>query len=228
VADGTDYENALAIIGAAGAAQAGLGRVAIDLDEVLSKRISIKRVDYAEVRGLLDLIETKKAEEEAEASSKQKVQKDVDVGRRIFGRGISGAEKGLGRAAALVRKEFGESSGGRAIAESAARELNRSVKSVEKEFGEAVQRDSGKVGANGLVMPRLSLQDQLSELEKISEGLDRGAFNEDQKKMIASEIAGMDAISAKEDAGGQDENLKELVALRARRISDIKSKLNIK
>ena len=228
VAEGTDYENALAIIGTAGASQVGLGRVAIDLDEVLSNRISIRRVDYAEVRGLLDSLEAKKAEEAAEASSKQKVQKDVELGRRIVGRGVSGAEKGLGMAASLLGKEFGESSKGRAIAAGAARGLSRAVRSVEKEFGKAVQRDSGKVGANALVMPRLSLQDQLSELEKIDEGLGGGAFSEDQKKMIVSEIEGMDAIAHKEDASGAVEDQKELVALRARRISDIKSKLNIK
>jgi hypothetical protein len=228
VAEGTEYEKALSVIGTAGASQEGLGRVAIDLDEVLSKRISIRRVDYAEVRGLLDSIEAKKAEEEAEASSKQKVQKDVAMGRRIVGRGVSGAERELGRAAAMVGKEFGESSVGRAIAAGAARGLNRAVKSVEKEFGKAVQRDRKKVGANALVMPRLSLQDQLSELDKIDEGLGSGAFNEDQKRMIASEIAGLDALSSREDAGAAGDDLKELVALRARRISDIKSKLNIK
>lgn len=226
--DGTEYEKAASRIGTAGAAQAGSAPIAIDLDDVLAKRIDIRRVDYAEVQRLLELIEAKKAAEEAEAASKQRVQKNVEIGKKLMNRGVTEAEKELGRAAGLLEKEFGESSKGRAIAAKAAMELGRVARSVEKEFGEVVKRDSTKVKANGLVMPGLSLQDQLSELEQIDAGLDKGAFDAGQKKTIISEILGLEATAAKEGASFAGEDQKGLVELRAQRIRDIKSKLNIK
>ena len=226
--DETEYEKAVSLIGAAGAAQAELAPVAIDLDEVLARGIDIRRVGYAEVRGLLESLEAKKAETEVETASKQQMtQKRVELGKQLVGSGVSKAARGLGAAAGLLEKELGGSKAGAAAA-SAARGLGRAVRSVEDEFREAIKRDVKKVRPNGLVMPTLSLQDQLSELDRIEAGLDRGVFDSGQMKTIISEIAGLGAAAEREDAGGMSDDLKGLVALRDRKISDIKGKLNIK
>jgi hypothetical protein len=226
VADETDYEKAVSLIGAA--PQAGPGQVTIDLGTVLADKIGIRRADYSEVAGLLESLEAKQAGETGDITSKLGVQKNVERGKRIFGKGVSGAESGFGRAASLFGKGFGESSRGIEIAAGAARGLGRAAKSVEKEFAEAVRRNPPKVGPAGLVLPRLSLQDQLSELEKIGAGIDGGAFSADQMRTIANEIAGLDAAVSKEDASSAPEDLKEPIALRASRLRDIKGKLNIK
>ncbi len=226
--DGTDYEKAVSRIGPAAAAQAELAPVAIDLEGVLAKGMGIRRVDYAEVRGLLESIEAKKAETAVETASKQQTaQKRMELGKRLVGKGVSGAERGLGMAAGLVGKGLGRSGAGAAAAE-AARGLGRAARSVDEEFRRAITRDVKKAGPNGLVMPGLSLQDQLSELEQIEAGLDRGAFDSEQTKTIISEIVGLDAAAAKEDTSGMSDDLKELATIRGRKIRDIKSKLNIK
>lgn len=223
---GTDYEKAVSRIGSA-AAGPEHGPVAIDLEGVFANKMSIKRIDYAEVGGLLEAIEAKKAEEGGQPAPKQKVQEGMAIGRRIAEIGISDAEAELGRVAGFLGKEFGKAEGNASVAR-AADELRRAVKSVEKEFGEAIKRDAGKAGGKGLVMPRLSPQDQLSELEQIGAGLDSGTFSGEQVKTIIDEISGMDAAAAKEDTGAMSGELKGLVALRNQKIKDIKGKLNIK
>lgn len=224
--DETEYEKAVARIGVAGAAQAGPAQVEIDLDEVLSKGIAIRRVDYAEVRGLLESIEAKRTETAVEAASKQQVaQKRMEEGKRLVGGGISRAERKLRAAAGLLERRFG---GSGAAAANAAKGLGRAARSVEAEFGQSVKREVKTVSPSGLVLPTLSLQDQLSELDQIEAGLDKGVFDSEQKKTIVSEVVGLDAVAAKEVTEGMGDDAKGLISLRDYKIRDIKHKLNIK
>ena len=217
--DGSDYEKAVSLIGTAGVASAP---IAIDLEEVLANRMNIRRIGYSEVSGLLEIIEARKAE--GEGTSKEMVQKRVERGKQFFGKEVSEAGKELGKVEEILGKELG----GSAMVNSAARELEAVAKSVETEFEEFVRRNMGKPKASGLVLPRLSLPDQLSELEQISAGLDRGTFNAGQRKTIVSEIVGLDAVASKEGARFISDDVNGLADLRSRRIRDIKGKLNIK
>jgi hypothetical protein len=223
----TDYEKAISQIGTAGEAGSGSLPIAIDLEAVLRRKIGVRRIGFAEVGAVLESVEKQREAAAGEAASKQMVGKRVELGKKIVGIGVYEAEKELVAAEAALDKEFGGKIRGNAVAAEAARELNRAVKSVEKEFGEAIKKESRPVRTTGLVLPRLSLQDQLSELELISEGLDKGTFNGRQKKTIISEIIGIEAVAARENAGGSVENA-DARALRDRKIRDIKGKLNIK
>jgi hypothetical protein len=225
--EATDYEKAVSLIDSAGAAQAEAVTVAIDLEGVFANKMGIRTIDYAEVGGLLESLEAKKVETASQPASKQKVQESMALGRRIVSTGISGLGTGLGRAAGLLGKGFGEAEGS-AIASEAAEELGRIVKSVGREFGEAMTREARKTGTSGLVLPGLSLQDQLSELEQIGEGIDGGTFNSGQMETVISEIKGLDEASKGEDTGRMSEEDRKLAELRKRKLKDIKGKLNIK
>ena len=76
-----------------------------------------------------------------------------------------------------------------------------------------------------LVLPELSLQDQVRELEKIELGLDQGVFESIQLEIIKREVAGL-----KEAAGNivpADDFQKNLVQIRNSRLSEVSKRLGV-
>ncbi len=80
--------------------------------------------------------------------------------------------------------------------------------------------------APGSVLVTLSLQDQISELEKISIGLDEGAFDRNRMQIIEKEIRSLKALAS---AGRkQKEGQGDLVELRDRRLAEVMLKLKLR
>ncbi|MCL4383096.1 MAG: hypothetical protein M1168_00900 [Candidatus Marsarchaeota archaeon] len=86
-----------------------------------------------------------------------------------------------------------------------------------------------KLKAKNLVMVNLSIQDQISELEKIILGLDSNSFNEDQIKVIKKEMNGLYNYINKQGAKNPAPNAnlnQDLIDLRKARLYLILSKLS--
>ena len=79
-----------------------------------------------------------------------------------------------------------------------------------------------------LILPRLSISDQMSELEKIEIGNSDGSFSDEQKKLIRDEVKGLIVFIRKEDTSRLTDEQKELVALRNEKVNELKLQLGIK
>lgn len=109
----------------------------------------------------------------------------------------------------------------------AASKLKEMTGGISKEFAESVSKEVEKAKEEGLIMPTLSLQDQLSDLEKIEEGLGAGVFDKDQIKIIVQEVTALSSIAAHEGAGSFGEEQGDTVLMRNQKIKEIKDRLNI-
>ena len=76
-----------------------------------------------------------------------------------------------------------------------------------------------------LVLPGLSVQDQIRELEKIEIGLDQGVFESIQLEIIRKEIAGLKA--AAEATIPADDFQRNLVQIRDSRLNEVSKKLGV-
>jgi chaperonin cofactor prefoldin len=70
------------------------------------------------------------------------------------------------------------------------------IAKVSKEIEEAVSKQKEEKKLKGLVLPTLSLSDQISDLEKIKEGLEERVFNEQQLEIIKLEANGLARLIA--------------------------------
>ncbi|MGC8662273.1 MAG: hypothetical protein ACP5RT_00590 [Candidatus Micrarchaeia archaeon] len=110
-------------------------------------------------------------------------------------------------------------------AENAAKEIKSIVGSIGKEFEKSVKRETEKIKGEKLVLPTLSLQDQISELEKISEGIDEKVFNEEQMKIIKEEVRGLNEKLKSKKSQPIDEFQKSLLSLRDQKMKEALSKI---
>ena len=76
-------------------------------------------------------------------------------------------------------------------------------------------------------MPKLSVQDQLSDLESIEQGMAEGTFDKKQLGIIANEIRWLYAASMREDTKGLSDEQKELVALRNQKAIEIATAMGL-
>ncbi|MEM0086917.1 MAG: hypothetical protein QW774_00655 [Candidatus Micrarchaeaceae archaeon] len=105
-------------------------------------------------------------------------------------------------------------------------EIKKLVSKASIEFEESVLKEIEKVKVGKLVLPTLSLQDQLSELEKINEGLDENVFNGEQLKIIRQEIFGLAETLRYEKSKSLDAFQASLAAMRAKRLEEAEAKLS--
>ena len=109
--------------------------------------------------------------------------------------------------------------------EKVANEIKNLIGSIGKEFEKNIKKETERIKGEKLVLPSLSLQDQISELEKISEGLDEQVFSDEQLKIIKEEVYGlMDKIKG-EKISTADEFQKSLIDLRNQKINEVIKKL---
>ncbi len=101
--------------------------------------------------------------------------------------------------------------------EAAAGELGAAMSSA----GRSIEEMREKKATEKLVLPNLSIQDQIGELEKISLGLDGNIFTKDQLDIIIQEVKG---LSHKKVMPKGDFD-KELVELRDKRLKEVMDKL---
>lgn len=176
----------------------GSEQATIDMSEVFANRLAIRTLKYAEADQMLEKGDLRRAEAVQEQVQQPKTQ---------------------------IRVPKQEVSAER---ESAASRLRSMVGGAGKELAESVSTRVETAKEAQLVMPKLSLQDQLSDLEKIREGLDENVFDKEQISIIREEIDGMSQILAREDASTMGSEQRELVQARNQRVKEIKGRLNIK
>ncbi|MFP3215241.1 MAG: hypothetical protein RXR32_01670 [Candidatus Micrarchaeota archaeon] len=109
--------------------------------------------------------------------------------------------------------------------EKAANEIKNVIGSIGKEFEKNIKRETERIKGEKLVLPTLSLQDQISELEKISEGLDEQVFSDEQLKIIKDEVYGLKDKIKGEKISAADEFQKSLINLRNQKINEVIKKL---
>ncbi len=80
------------------------------------------------------------------------------------------------------------------------------------------------VKSNMLVLPGLSTQEQINELEQIGEGLDEGAFNEEQLRIIGLELVGLNEKVKFERVPTSDKFQKSLSDLRNKLLESDRNK----
>lgn len=102
-------------------------------------------------------------------------------------------------------------------AESAASELRRIIPSRARKQERKEEQKSDQ-----MVMPSLSLPDQISELERIEAGLDGNVFNSEQLKLISIEVKALKASSKGEKGTTADSSL---VAIRDQKLKLIGDEL---
>ena len=200
--DASDYEKASELIGEAGAG--GAATATIDIDGMLAERIEIRSVAYSEVSALLESVEATSAE----ASQQQQQAQQRSAAQRT-------------EPQAQVGRALGKEAAGAASA------LKGAVGGAGKEFEVFVKSDLAAASAKRLVMPKLSVQDQLSDLEGIEEGVSEGVFDKRHMGIIAEEIRWLYAASMREDTKSLSEEQKELVALRNKKVMEIASGIGI-
>lgn len=108
----------------------------------------------------------------------------------------------------------------------AAKEIKNVIGSLGKEFEKGIKKETQKIKGEKLILPTLSLQDQISELEKISEGIDEDVFTEEQMKIIKEEVNGLRDKIMLEKSTPIDEFQRSLIALRNQKVEEVFKKIS--
>jgi hypothetical protein len=108
----------------------------------------------------------------------------------------------------------------------ATKEIKELVGSFGKEFEKNIMKEVKRIKGGKFILPTLSLQDQISELEKISEGIDEQVFSEEQMKIIKEEVRGLEEKLKTEKISVSDEFQKSLIALRNQRLNEVIKKIS--
>lgn len=106
----------------------------------------------------------------------------------------------------------------------AATDLSRALKGVEGEMGKVVKQRPRRVKAEEAVITTLSLQDQVSELEKISMGLDASVFSDEQLKIIGMELNALKDYTRREKVP-DTEFERNLISVRNSRLEEALAKM---
>jgi hypothetical protein len=109
----------------------------------------------------------------------------------------------------------------------ATKEIKNIVGSAGKEFERTVKKEIKNIRGGKLILPSLSLQDQISDLEKMSEGIDEHVFTEEQLNMIRYEVNGLaDKIKFEKPIGKGDFQM-SLIALRNKKLTEVLKKVSV-
>ncbi len=92
------------------------------------------------------------------------------------------------------------------------------IAKVSKDIEEAINKQREERMFKGLVLPKLSLSDQISDLEKIKEGLEERVFDEKHLKIIKLETEGLSKLIAQ---GRQPNAPTDLAELRNRLLKEV-------
>lgn len=199
-----DYKEAIKEI--EGVAQGGEKAATIDMDSVFKDVMEKRTLSYQQAMKELVAFGPAVAELQPEAAPAQ-AQQTVQKGPTAQGAKTA--------ASASIPVE---------LENAAAAELHKVVFGIGGEINEIRERRM----LEKLILPRLSISDQMSELEKIEIGTFDGSFSEEQKKLIHEEVKGLLVFIHKEDTSRLTDEQKELVALRNEKVNELKLKLGIR
>jgi hypothetical protein len=196
--DALDYDKIIEMVDAEGA-QPSDASVSIDLSSAFADEIEVKELKYADVSAIVEGVEPRKESAPEIKQQQPEVQAPVAIPKHETSKEMEGA-------AGVLKGMVG----------GAGNELEETVtKEVEKKKGE------------DLVMPSLSVQDQLADLEKIAEGIKERAFDKEQLKIISQEVAALSSEAGTGREGLGEEQL-EIVMLRDQKVKEIKGKLHMR
>ncbi len=110
-----------------------------------------------------------------------------------------------------------------AVAKELEAAISNATKELKERVGERMKQVQQPAESAGLVMVTLSLQDQIGELEKISAGIDSGAFTTEQMEIIKIEIRGL----MKARGSAPDAFQANLLKIRDDRLREVSKKLGV-
>lgn len=190
-------------------------RVTIDISATLANRIEIKNVGYDEMDRMLESMETRKAE----VASAQETAQPQTVTQQP-------AAQPLAPAPASQTPRVPQIQVGKEM-ESAGKRLRDMMGNAGKEFEQSVSQHVEEEKEKNLAMPKLSLHDQVDDLEKIEEGLNENVFDPEQLRVIGEEVGALDKIAARQDTSKAPDDQRELLVVREQKVKEIKARLNI-
>lgn len=175
--------------------------VSIDLSTAFENFIEEKELRYSDVSALVEGAEVKKIEGAPEAQVQAPApRQEVPVPKHELGKEMEGA----------------------------AGKLRGMIGGAGREFEGSVTKEIEKAKEANLVMPTLSMQDQLSDLEKIDEGLGEDVFDKEQIGIIIKEIGALSNIVARQDTSELSDDEKEIALMRDQKVKEIKVRLHMR
>lgn len=109
--------------------------------------------------------------------------------------------------------------------ERAASKLREAAGRLGSEFEGIMEERKEQAEEKALIMPKLSIQDQISDLGKIEEGLEEGVFSKDQIDIIKEEVHWLTSAGARISTANASQDAKELVAIRDQKAKALAGKL---
>ncbi len=196
-----DYEKVIVQVDAA-PEPSEKSSISIDLSTAFDNSIEVKELKYDDVSAFIDSVAegAKKAEAAPEAKPKPAVQVQAAAPKHD------------------VQREM----------EVAATKLRGMIGGAGKELEKTVTKEFAKPKETKLVMPTLSTQDQLADLEKIQDGIEGNLFTKDQMDIIIQEVQELSKNPASKETGGMSDEEKEVALMRDQKVKEIKVRLHLK
>ncbi len=183
----------------------GQRSIKISIDEAEDK-VRLREYD---TKGIVSTVNFVERLEGRGRSFQEPYQREV---REAAARHVAAVPKAGAKAGEDIIREIG----------GAAKELEDALSSIGSVMAKVTEAKPGK----GLVLPGLSPSDQLSELEKIMEGIDTGAFDKEHMGIIRMEVSGLSkSLAVRKAPQGADTGI---LALRDKKLKEVLIKLGIK
>lgn len=190
----------------------------------LERSASNTMLDYRKVAEDISMIEAYKKPQSVRKQDLQTFQKDASIA-------TTNASFKTDSAIPLVNKPDAALGKESSIAmRRAAQDIRKFADVLEKDIAFAeraiVKRQQSR-GKGKTVMQTLSVQDQISDLEKISLGLDQKAFDDEQMKLIKEEVYALQDFVKEQNIDKLEESQRSFTLLRNRRLQDVINKLSV-
>ncbi len=172
------------------------GVMVIKSDQIMSSMLDIKEIDYENALSVLGNVPTNEGERRVEVK-KPSVTPSEGAGKEVANQEVEEAAKAITNIVGIATKKVEED--------------------VTKEFT--------RIRKGKLLLPTLSLQDQINELTSISEGLDENVFDSWHMDIIKYEVSGLTEYVKYEKTKETDEFNKMLIKLRDSKLDEVNEKL---
>lgn len=193
--------------------------ILLDSQEAISNQVQISDYDYERAIKTIGTIESVVLEQQQVVQRPQIQMPNIDVNRGVaesaagIRQRIEGAE--IQKRVLVADKKVLD----------AAKEIGGIIGGAGKELQEQISEGIYKAKTSKLILPGLSIQDQVHELEGIEQGLNQEAFDSEQLKIIRQEVSGVEESAKRQESQMADESQKEMFDVRARLIFEIRNKL---
>jgi len=185
----------------------------VDPNQALAEQVKISGYDYDSACSQIGSIENVMTLEQQAAMQKQQIVPSVNVTQTASQIRQKIGDVELQKKIGVLDKEMLD----------AAKDVGRMVGSASKGFEQMMQERISKIQTKKLVLPNLSIQDQMHELEGILDALDQNALDLEQLKIVRLEVAGV--ASSRQRERPQDDAQRALIAARDKLLSDIGNRL---